>query len=752
VEYRELPVSLAAGTTLGPYVIDAPLGAGGMGEVYRARDLRLGRTVAIKVLPAPFAEDPDRIRRFEQEARAVAALNHPHICQIYDVGRLQPETASAARAGFLVLEYVDGTPLRGPLAADDTLRLALQIASALEAAHRHGILHRDLKPANILVTRRADPLSNRPTVKLLDFGLATAARGSDADATRTVEGTITGTPAYMSPEQAQGRTVDARSDVFSLGAVLYELLSGHRAFEGDSSVEVLSAVLREDPRPLGASPLASVVKRCLEKDASRRYQTMGELRAALEDISRSTADPEPSIAVLPFANLSADKENEYFSDGLAEEIINALTRIPGLKVTARTSAFAFRGKEQDIRRIAETLDVRTVLEGSVRRAGSRIRVSAQLISAADGYHLWSDRFDRELADVFVVQDEIASAIATALQVKLAPRTAARVRYTPSLPGYEAYLRAGHESRKLTPEGLARAREWYEEAITRDPHFALAHTMFGFHFAQLANYGLLRADEAMPLVRDEARKALEADPSLPDGHAMLGLVAAMYDYDWDEAARCFDLALACDPVPSRVRRYYALYYLLPIGRVDEAVDECARALREDPLDLLGRVRFAQCLEAAGRFDEASSELRRVLELDENLWFTHFILGLDQLRGGQRADAMSSAEKACAIAPWSPSAKGLLAAVSRLSGDARRSDALLEKLRSGPAYGRPLALATYHLCCAEIDAAADCTERAIAERHPALFFFLRAHGHELLRSSRWPALAKMLKLALDGSRRS
>ena len=722
---------LALGSQIGPYEIVSLIGTGGMGEVYRARDTRLGRDVAIKVLPEAFAADPDRVRRFELEARAIAALNHPHICQIHDVG-----------PGYLVLEYVEGTPLYGPLGVEEVVRLAVQIATALETAHRHGILHRDLKPGNILVTRNQGA-SYPPIAKLLDFGLAKS-MVSTADATLTVEGTVAGTAAYMSPEQTQGKSVDARSDVFSLGAVLYELISGQRAFRGDTSAEVMSAVLRDKPRSLDASQLARVVDRCLEKDASRRYQTMAEVRAALEDAARVGKDREPSIAVLPFANLSADKENEYFSDGLAEEIINALTHIPGLKVTARTSAFAFRGKEQDIRTIAEALDVRTVLEGSVRRAGTRIRVTAQLINAADGYHLWSERYDRELADVFAVQDEIASAIAKALQVKLAGESVGRRRYTPSLPCYEAYLRALHESQKLTPDAMARSKEWYERAIALDPGFALAHSMFGFHFAQLANYGLLPAHEAMPLVRSEARKALAIDPSLPEGHATLGLVAGLYDYDWQEAARRFELAMAGDPVPSQVRRYYALYYLLPVGRAEEAVEECTRALQEDPLDLSGRLRLAQCLQAAGRLDEASSELRRVLELDENLWFTHFIWALQQLREGRLADAITHADTASTLAPWNPSAKGLLAAACRANGDIPRSEELLEKLRPGRAYGTPLALAMFHLACSEIEACADWTERAIAERHPAIFFFLRAHALALRTSPRWPALARQLNL--------
>jgi serine/threonine-protein kinase len=711
-----------------------------MGEVYRARDSRLGREVAIKVLPATFAADRDRVRRFEQEARVVASLNHPHICQIYDVARLKSDSVVESEPSYLVLEYIEGTPLHGPLPLHDTVRLAIQVASALEAAHRRGILHRDLKPSNILVTTTAD--SQVPMAKLLDFGLAKAAL-PDGEVTRTVEGTIAGTAAYMSPEQAQGKAVDERSDIFSFGAVLYELVSGRRAFEGDTSVDVLSAVLRDEPPPLGPSPLTAIVKRCLQKDASLRYQTMAEVRAALEQTSGSAVEREPSIAVLPFANLSADKENEYFSDGLAEEIINALTRIPGLKVTARTSAFAFRGKEQDIRKIAAALQVRTVLGGSVRRAGNRIRVSAQLIDADNGYHLWSDRFDRELADVFAVQDEIASAIASALQVKLAGSTRP-ARYTPSLPSYEAYLRAVHESQRLTSHGLSRAKEWFEQAIALDPGFALAHSAFGYHFAQLANYGLLPAREAMPIVRAQARKALEIDPSLPEGHAMLGLAAAIYDYDWAQAAQRFERAMAAETVPSQVRRYYALYYLLPVGRCGEAAAECARALQDDPLDLLGRVRFAQCLQAAGRDSEATSELRAVLELDPQSWFTHFILGLDRFRHGDIAEAISHAESAYGLAPWSPSGKGLMAAACRAGGDMRRAEEVLEKLRSGQSYGQPLALATYHLYCSETDEAADWTAKAIEERHPAIFFFLRSHAPALLRSARWTKLTAMLNL--------
>jgi tetratricopeptide (TPR) repeat protein len=425
-----------------------------------------------------------------------------------------------------------------------------------------------------------------------------------------------------------------------------------------------------------------------------------------------------------------------------EEIINELARIPGLKVTARTSAFAFRGKDDDIRRIAAALDVRTVLEGSVRRAGNRIRVSAQLINAADGYHLWSQRFDRELADVFAVQDEIAAAIAGALRVTLAG--AGRRGYTPSLAGYEAYLKALHESSTLTSDGLARSKVWFEQALALEPRFALAHSRFAFHYAQLANYGLMPANDAMPMVSAEAAKALEIDPSLAEGHAMLGLVAAVYKYDWPEAARRFARAMAGDAVPSLVRRYYALHYLLPLGRASEAVEQCARSLREDPFDLLGRVRFAQCLDAAGRTGDAVGELRHLLDLDETLWFTHFILGHYELRERQVAAAVAHAERAFALVPWNPSARGLLAAAHAVNGEVERGAQLMAPLRSGGLYGAPLAFATFHLYQSELDACADWVERGVAERHPALFFFLRSHARALLASHRWPGLAKLLTL--------
>ncbi len=701
-----------AGVPLGPYVLVSPIGSGGMGEVWKARDTRLDRVVAIKRLKG------EHSARFEQEARAIAALNHPHICQIHDIG---PD--------YLVLEYVEGAALKGPLPVEEAVRLAIQIAGALEEAHGRGILHRDLKPANIMVTERG-------AAKLLDFGLAKLMTSEDSDVTLTAEGTVLGTAAYMAPEQAQGKALDERSDIFSFGAVLYEVLSGRRAFRGDSMAEVLSAVLRDDPKPPPA--LAGIVMRCLRKVPEERFQTMAEVRAALAGQAEGLPH---SIAVLPFADMSPGKDNEYFSDGLAEEIINALAQIPGLKVIARTSAFAFKGQNTDIRRIAEALGVVNVLEGSVRKAGNRIRVTTQLITAADGSHLWSQRYDRDMADVFAVQDEIAQAIAGALQVKLSATPAAHRRYTPNLPAYEAFLKARHYWAKLTPESLARSRECYEQAIALDPQFALARSFLGEHFFALAANGLMSAHEAMPQVRAGALQAVEMDPSLPEPHALLGAVAAVYDYDWAEAGRRFRLAMARQPIPTHVRMTYAALYCHPNGRLRDGEEELRRALQEDPLHLLCRGHLAGCLAAAGNYPDAFRQLQQILEIDENYYVAHWYLSIMHAVRGMVPEALASSERAYALAPWNTIVVGLRAGMLARTGDLNGAEPVLAQLRPGEAYGAPVGWAVFHLVCLEIDKAADWMEKAMAQRDTRLFFLLRPYFQT---SSRWPALAKMMNL--------
>ncbi len=701
---------------MGPYEILAPVGAGGMGEVYKAIDTRLGRMVAIKVLKGPHSD------RFEQEARAIAALNHPHICTLHDVG---PD--------YLVMEYVEGAALSGPLPVEEALRLALQMAAALEAAHAKGITHRDLKPANILVTKEG--------VKLLDFGLAKVAETKEASVTQTLAGTILGTPSYMAPEQIEGQPCDARSDVFSFGAVLYEMLTGRRAFEG------MASVLRDDPRRLETPPpaLERVVMRCLEKQASRRYQSMAELREALQQVTASPGEKQPSIAVLPFANMSADKEQEYFSDGLAEEIINALVKIPGLKVIARTSAFAFKGQNTDIRKIAETLGVAHILEGSVRRSGNRIRVTAQLIAAADGSHLWSERYDRELADVFAVQDEISASISGALHTKLSPQAAAKARYTPKLAAYEALLKAKHFHWKVTAESMDQAKVFYGQAIALDPQYALAHALYADYCFGRTTVGMTPLREAAPVARALAQRALELDPSLPEAHSTLCILAATYDFNWKEAGSQFTLATADDSTSPVSRMGCGFFYHLGSGHRKEAVEQLELALQGDPLHLAIRSILAACLGGAGRYAEAEEHLHQAMNLDSNFfWAWHFLAEIHAARQ-MFVEALPFAEKAFSLAPWYTPSVGLYAALLVRAGDQDRGMELIRKLSSGVAYGAATGMAVFHTCCGEIELAADWFEKAIEERYSLVPPSLQsAIGEPLRASPRWPKLAALMNL--------
>jgi TolB-like protein/tRNA A-37 threonylcarbamoyl transferase component Bud32 len=708
---------LPPGTKLGPYEILAPIGAGGMGEVYKARDPRLNRIVAIKRLKG------QHTARFEQEAHAIAALNHPNICQIHDIGR-----------DYLVMEYVEGKPISGSLRVEEALKLAVQIASAMEEAHSKGILHRDLKPANILVTVKG-------SAKLLDFGLAKLMTEAHSDATETIEGTILGTAAYMAPEQAEGKPLDERSDIFSFGAVLYEMLSGNRAFLGNSTATVLSAVLRDDPAPLQApAELQRIVVKCLAKQPGNRFQRMEELRAALERVSGKPVDPRPSIAVLPFANMSGDKEQDYFTDGMAEEVINALAQVQGLKVIARTSAFAFKGKNEDVRKIAEQLGVTNVLEGSVRRAGNRLRITAQLIHAADGTHLWSQRYDRDMTDIFAVQDEISQAISEALQLKLAP--ALVPRRMPTLPAYEAYLKYRHYQWRFTPEASRRSRECLEQALALDPGFALPYVGLADHYLALASVGGMPAREAMPQARDLARRALELDPDLPEAHAMLGIVAGHYELDWREAERRFRLAMAREPISCHLRLWYALFFLFSIGRAEEARWEIELVLKEDPLSQMWHWALSEVLRGIGRNDEALSAGRKAVEIDPQFWAGWMWLGLLQAIQGRTGESRNCAEKATAGAPWSPYCIGLMAGVLTNTGETEKAEELLANLRRD-AYGGPAGLANYHLVLGEFDHALEWAGKAVEQRFPTIIIMLmRAYAPLFRELAGWSALLKKM----------
>ncbi|HUG73354.1 MAG TPA: tetratricopeptide repeat protein, partial [Steroidobacteraceae bacterium] len=451
----------------------------------------------------------------------------------------------------------------------------------------------------------------------------------------------------------------------------------------------------------------------------------------------------------PFANMSGDKEQEYFSDGLAEEIINALAKIDGLKVIARTSAFAFKGQNTDVRRIAEMLGVTNILEGSVRRSGSRIRVTAQLINASDGSHLWSERYDRELADLFAVQDEISAAIFAALKVKLSPQVAARPRHTPALPAYEALLKARHFHWKVTAESMNQARLFYEQAIALDPQFALAHVLYADYLFGRTTIGLSPLREVEPAIRAVAQRALELDPSLADAHGPLCILASSFDYNWHEAGRQFALAMSGGRGSPLVRMGCAWNYMLASGRRQEAAAQLKLALQGDPLHLTTRAILGMALGAVGLYAEAEDLLQQSRDLDPDFMWIHYYLADLHAARGQFSEALPPAERAFSLAPWYAPSAGIYAGVLVRMGEAERGTEVAQTLGASKAYGAAKGLAIFHTVCGNIDLAAGFYEEAIEERDSFVVAFLQGAIGEPLRASRhWPRLAALMNLTDGG----
>jgi serine/threonine-protein kinase len=712
-------MAISAGVRIGPYEILTLLGAGGMGEVYKARDTRLNRMVALKTLPADKVGDAGRRRRFLVEAQAAASLNHPNIVTIYDI-------SEENGVYFIAMEYVPGTTLEqincgSGLPVKDAIKYACDIADALAAAHSAGIVHRDLKPANVIVAEDG-------RAKLLDFGLAQCVevtpREGETATLHTLPGTIVGTAAYMSPEQAEGRTADARSDVFSFGLVVYEMLCGQRAFRGDSWMATLAAILHEDPRPLRdirpAIPAAieQHVLRCLRKDPSQRFQTMRGVKRALTEAAFSDAVREdtPSIAVLPFANLSAGQDNEYFSDGLAEEIINALTKVPELRVIARASGFAFRGKERDLRTIGQRLRVGTILEGSVRSAGNRIRVTAQLIKVADESHLWSERYEREMTDIFAIQDDISQAIAIALKVKLAtPR-----RSTANVEAFQSYLKGLYWYQRYTPESLALAKESFERVLRHDPSCAPAYAGLAVYYYGLGALGIQRMTDMAPLAKSAAVNALAIDPTLSEAHSVLGLVAGAVEFDWKPAERHFQAAMALDPVPSLVRVRYALYFLTPLRRFEEAAEQYRRALETDPLSMMVHYGLAFALYCQRQYDDAIAHAAAAVDLYPDYWLVQFAMGLALSQKGSLLHAIASLETTVRLSPSFTLAAGFLAALYVRAGSPDRAGKLMDEVTASSSkhYVSPACFAIYQAALGQADRMFQYLEVALAERDPYL----------------------------------
>ena len=730
-----------------------------MGEVWRARDTRLGRDVALKILPKDFAESADRLRRFQQEAKTLAALNHPNILVVFDVGQHESQP-------YLVSELLEGKTLRaelesGRLSQRKALEYALQLAQGLAAAHAAGIVHRDLKPDNIFVTKDG-------RIKVLDFGLAKlkpvglaaqnplSGNSAAADARSTIfvstgaaeteklEGTmpgmVLGTPGYMSPEQARGEEADPRSDIFAFGAILYEMLSGQRAFRRETQIETMNAILRDDPPELtktnpNLSPaIGRVVRRCLEKQADRRFQNASDLAFAIEGAGAAPTTVEPStperrikkallvavvlvalagmgiwlyhfsgrmaklettpptnaappvaravesksVAVLPFVNMSADKDNEYLNDGITEELCTALAQVRGLRVPARTSCFVFKGKTDDIQKIGQQLHVATVLEGSVSKSANKLRITAQLISVADGFHLWATNYDREMGDLLALRSEIAERVVAAMRVQLLPGEGQQLekKGTENPEAHRLYLLGLSFWNQRTGESLKKAIDYFEQALVKDPNYALAHVGLAACYFALVDYAGVPIKEAMPKARAAALNALKIDDTLGEAHAALALVRH-FKWDWEGAESEYRRAIELSPNYATAHHWYSKL-LRELGRFDEASREIQRAQELDALSPAINLNVGFGLYYEGHYDQAIAVFRTVLELNPNFPMAHIALGQAYLMKQMYSEAITEFQTVRASAGDTPDGLGSLGYAYGISGRVSEARKVLDEL--------------------------------------------------------------------------
>jgi eukaryotic-like serine/threonine-protein kinase len=745
-------MGLTAGTRLGAYQILAPLGAGGMGEVYRATDTRLGREVAVKVVSGHLMNDPNALARLEREARTVAALSHPNIVALYDFGR---ENGIV----FAVMELLEGEPLERYLATEHlswrrALEIAVSVADGLASAHGKGLVHRDLKPANIFITR--DEL-----VKLLDFGLAkqdpfrsTLQTGSPTAAAETEPGAILGTVGYMSPEQVRGERADHRTDIFSLGCVLYEMLTRRRPFGGDTPAETLAAILRDQPCEFAAADrhipprVDAVVRRCLEKNPDRRFQSARDLAFALREIlndsqtapssagtatsktrvrrgpvlvtasllivfaavvwfdarARSLLVPDGggrirSLAVLPLTNLSADPGQEYFADAMTEELTTRLAKLGNWRVTSRTSVMGYRGTRKRVPEIARELAVDAILEGSVIRDGSRVKITAQLIDGRTDRHLWADTYERELESVLAIENDVARAVAREVDVKLTPDgnagLAAATRNV--LPAaFDAYVRGRHAWDKRGESDLHEAIRFFQESIDADPTYAPAYAGMADCYAQLGYGSYISPEDAFPRARAAARKALELDPTLAEAHASLGYALMYYDWNFSGAEAEYKRAIELNPNYAVAHQWYA-YLLTAIERpLSDADGEIATAKSLDPLSVPINIDRAYILHYYGRNEEALRSIRIALEMNPKYAPGYFWLGRIYTSEGQYGDAETALRKIGPLRTWTPAmaVQGYLYAKSGRPQEARKVLAEFDELLRQGRYASGYAIAVIY----------------------------------------------------------